>query len=247
VNGSGYAGLFRLDPGAQSPDHAVLPHKMYNPPHFEESRPEELERIINEHPLGTLVYLSPDGLDATHLPFIYKKEIDGKEILVAHVARKNPIWQQVPDESEVLTIFHGADAYISPNWYPSKHESHRQVPTWNYQVVHVRGRIRFIQDVKFLRAAVALLTHLHETRAQEVNPWRMSDGDKEYIDEMLASIVGVEISITEITGKSKLSQNREPRDRSGAIEALIQKGEVAIADVMVKAQPGSGQALSANQ
>lgn len=207
---------------------------MYNPPHFEESRPEELERIITEYPLGTLVYCSPDGLDAVHVPFIYKKEHGTKGKLIAHVARKNLIWQQVANESEVLTIFHGGNSYISPNWYPSKHETHRQVPTWNYQVVHIHGRIRFIEDAGFLRVVVASLTRIHETRAAEAKPWSMSDADKNYIDQQIASIVGLEIDVTRIVGKSKLSQNREPRDRTGAIAALRLRGETGIADAMEK-------------
>lgn len=208
---------------------------MYNPPYFEESRPEELERIMSEHPLGTLVYLAPDGLDATHLPFIYKKDDSENGSLIAHVARKNPIWQQVANGSKVLTIFHGSNAYISPNWYPSKHEAHRQVPTWNYQVVHVSGKIRFIEDAKFLRAAVALLTHIHETSAEEVKPWKMSDGDKDYIANAIASIVGVEIVITKLIGKSKLSQNREKRDIANAAKVLRQRGETVISEAMQKA------------
>jgi transcriptional regulator len=207
---------------------------MYNPPHFEESRPEELERIVAEYALGTLVYCSPGGLDAAHVPFIYKKEQGPKGKLIAHVARKNPVWQQVPNETEVLTIFHASNAYISPNWYPSKRETHRQVPTWNYQVVHIHGRIRFIEDARFVRAVVASLTQLHETRAAEAKPWKMSDADKDYIDQQIASIVGIEIDITRIAGKSKLSQNREARDRDGAIAALRQRGETATAEAMEK-------------
>ena len=210
---------------------------MYNPAHFEETRPEELERIIAEYPLGTLVYVAPDGLDAAHLPFIYKAEEGAKGKLLAHVARKNLIWQQVANGTEVLTLFHASNSYISPNWYPSKHETHRQVPTWNYQVVHIHGRIRFIEDTKFLRSLVALLTQIHETRAAEPKPWRMSDGDKDYIDQQIASIVGVEIDVTSIVGKSKLSQNREPRDRDGAIAALRRKGESSTADAMERARP----------
>lgn len=143
----------------------------------------------------------------------------------------------MPNEAEVLTIFQGSNSYISPNWYPSKHETHRHVPTWNYQVVHIHGRIRFIEDAKFLRAVVASLTQIHETRAAEAKPWKMSDGDKDYIEQQLASIVGLEIDVTRIVGKSKLSQNREPRDKDGAIAALRRKGENATADAMERTQP----------
>jgi transcriptional regulator len=208
---------------------------MYNPPHFEETRPEELERIMAGFPLGALVYLTTDGLDAAHLPFMYKKEDGTAGKLIAHVARKNLIWQQVANESEVLIIFRGIDSYISPNWYPSKHETHRQVPTWNYQVVHVHGKIRFTEDPKFLRAAVGLLTRIHEERVKEAKPWKMSDGDKGYIDAQIAAIVGIEIDIARIVGKSKLSQNRELRDKLGAIQKLRLRGETAAADAMEKA------------
>jgi transcriptional regulator len=210
---------------------------MYNPPHFEESRPAEWERLISDYPLGTLVYMAQEGLDAVHLPFLYKKEEGTKGRLLAHVARKNLIWQQVANGSDVLVIFHGTDSYISPNWYPSKHEAHRQVPTWNYQVVHVRGRIRFNEDPKFLRAFVALLTNIHEARAKEPKPWKISDGDKDYIDQSIASIVGIEIDVFSIVGKSKFSQNRESRDRAGAIEELRRRGENATADAMERARP----------
>jgi transcriptional regulator len=213
---------------------------MYNPPHFEETRPEELERIITEYPLGTLVYSGPNGLDAAHLPFIYKAEQGAEGKLIAHVARKNLIWQQVPNGTEVLTIFHGSNSYISPNWYPSKQETHRHVPTWNYQVVHIHGRIRFIDDAKFLHSVVARLTQVHETRAAEPKPWRMSDGDKDYIEQQIASIVGLEVDITRIVGKSKLSQNRESRDKEGAIAALRRKGENATADAMERVSQTNG-------
>lgn len=214
---------------------------MYIPPYFEQSNPEELERIISNHPLGTLVYQGPEGLDATHIPFINKKNLGANGGLVAHVARKNPIWQQVADGTEVLTIFHGSDAYISPNWYPSKHETHRLVPTWNYEVVHVKGTIRFIQDSKWLRSMVAALTNIHETNAKEAKPWKMSDGEKDYIAKMIDSIVGVEITISKITGAFKLSQNREPGDRIAAAQTLHQKGMHDIAESMLKAKAASSE------
>lgn len=198
---------------------------MYIPPHFAEQRTEEIDRIIREHPLGTLSYLTSAGLDATHLPFHHRQAGADGELLVAHVSRKNPIIAQVADGSEVLVIFHGPQSYISPNWYPSKHEAHRQVPTWDYQVVHVRGRIRFIDDVKYLRASVALLTHVQEARVQEETPWKLADGEKDYIAKMLESIVGLEISISSKTGVTKMSQNKEERDKQSVAENLQRIGE----------------------
>src|SRR5699024_1746275 len=119
-----------------------------------------------------------------------------------------------------LVVFRGEDAYISPNWYPSKHESHRQVPTWNYQAVHVRGRITIRDDERFVRGHVARLTRVHEANTGTDRPWRMGDSPKAYIDQMLAAIVGIEIEITAMIGKSKLSQNKETRDRLNAAAAL---------------------------
>lgn len=205
---------------------------MYVPPHFQETRQEVIDSIINENPLGTLTYSAPRGLDATHIPFVHRR-VDG--VLLAHVARKNPIWNELPNGSDVLVIFHGRDTYVSPNWYPTKHETHRLVPTWDYQVVHVRGTIFFTEDAKALRSSVALLTHKQETAAAESRPWKMGDSSKDYIDQMLAAIVGVEIRITSIVAASKLSQNREDRDRAGLVSELRKRGEGEIADEIERA------------
>ena len=120
---------------------------MYTPNHFEETRPEELHRVITEYPLGVLVHAGPNGLDANHLPFELHPNLGERGHLLAHVARANRLWQEAKDGDEALVIFRAANAYISPNWYPSKHEFLRQVPTWNYQAVHVHGKIK-IRDVE---------------------------------------------------------------------------------------------------
>ena len=134
------------------------------------------------------------------------------------------MWTEAKDGDAALVIFRAADAYISPNWYASKHEFHRQVPTWNYQVVHVHGTLRIRDDRRFVRNVVARLTDTHETRAGSKKPWRMSDSSKEYIDEMLAVIGGIEIEITKMVGKWKLGQNREERSRrSGRRVARAQR------------------------
>ena len=135
---------------------------MYLPRHFEETRIEELQRIITEFPLGALVINGPNGLDANHLPFELVPNADGYGQLLAHVARANPVWKEVKNGEEALVIFGGANAYISPNWYPSKHEFHRQVPTWNYRVVHVHGKVKIHDDERFVRSVVARLTRTHE-------------------------------------------------------------------------------------
>jgi transcriptional regulator len=129
-----------------------------------------------------------------------------------------------------MVIFRGAESYVSPNWYPSKHEAHRQVPTWNYEVVHAHGRITVLDDERFVRGLVARLTKRHE--AAEPKPWKMGDSAPAFIDEMLAKIVGIEIELTSLTGKSKLSQNKEARDRLSAGDKLDARGQAELAQAM---------------
>ena len=205
---------------------------MYVPSHFSESRPEQLHALIRDHPLGALVVHGPDGLDADQLPFELDERAGPRGMLRAHVARANPVWQQARDGDGVLVIFRAAEAYVSPNWYPSKHETHRQVPTWNYQVVNVHGTIRIVDDVAFVRGLVGRLTRTHEARQAPDPPWRMSDAPPDYLDTMLRAIVGIEIDITRLVGKFKLSQNREMRDRLNAAAELEQHGESALAEAM---------------
>lgn len=195
---------------------------MYVPAHFDESRTDVLHALIAQHPFGTLVTHGASGLDANHIPFELLANEGAHGTLHAHVARANPLWQEVADGDEVLAIFRAGDAYVSPTWYPSKHETHRQVPTWNYVVVHAHGRIRIRDDEKFVRGVVARLTRTHE--ANEAKPWKMGDAPQDYLDTMLKAIVGLEIEITRLVGKRKLSQNKEARDIHGAADALVARG-----------------------
>lgn len=204
---------------------------MYLPEHFSETSIDRLHQYITQHPFGTLITQGVDGLDANHIPFELAADEGDMGALHAHVARANPLWQAVTDSDEVLVIFHAGDAYISPNWYPSKHEFHQQVPTWNYIVVHVHGTITVHDDEQYVRGIVARLTHRHE--AKQSIPWKMSDAPKDYIDAQIASIVGLKIQITRLTGKSKLGQNKEARDIRGASEALKSEGSLIIADAML--------------
>ena len=206
---------------------------MYTPTHFAETRPDEWHRIVREHPLGMLVRHDDTGLDADHLPFLLDTATGAQGSLLAHVARANPLWQRTPSGTPVMVVFRGAQAYISPNWYPSKHETHRLVPTWNYEAVHVHGVLTVHDDARFVRRVVALLTHRHE--ATEPTPWKMGDSAPDFIDGMVRNIVGIEIRITQWSAKAKLSQNREARDRLGAADVLADRGEGALADAMRKA------------
>ncbi|NMM01142.1 FMN-binding negative transcriptional regulator [Paraburkholderia sp. RP-4-7] len=229
---------------------------MYMPAHFEENRPEVLHRLIAEQPFGALITNGPNGLDANHLPFEFDAQLapgggDAKltstgsdtaaethGILRAHVARANPVWQEVAANPEALVIFQGPAAYISPTWYPSKHETHRQVPTYNYMVVHAHGRIVVRDDEAFVRGLVARLTRKME--AGEAVPWKMGDAPADYIAQMLGAIVGLEIEVTRLVGKWKLGQNKEAADRRGAADTLLARTsdeQKAVGQAMLDAPP----------
>ena len=211
----------------------TLSPPMYLPNHFEETKDDELFRTIAAYPLGALVVNGPNGLDANHVPFLIDAAGPRKKLL-AHVARANPLWKEAQDGDEALVIFRADDAYISPNWYPSKHESHRQVPTWNYRVVHVHGRLYVRDSERFVRGVVARLTRTHEGLIGSPRPWKMTDSSPDYIDQMLANIVGIEIEITRMIGKWKLSQNKEERDRVNAADELRKRGEAEISAAMLR-------------
>lgn len=204
---------------------------MYVPAHFNESRKEVLHAQIVQHPFGTLVTHGAGGLDANHIPFELVADEGEHGMLRAHVARANPVWQEVANGDEVLVIFRAGDAYISPNWYPSKHEAHKQVPTWNYVVVHAHGRIAIRDDERYVRGVVGRLTRTHEAAMPQ--PWKMGDAPPDFLDTMLKAIVGIEVEITRLVGKSKLGQNKETRDIRGAGEALVARGESPIGDAML--------------
>jgi transcriptional regulator len=205
---------------------------MYVPKHFEETRPAEIRRLLGEFPLGMLVTHGAKGLDANHLPFEPDTGEAMPTLLSGHVARANPVWQSLRDGDQALVVFRGDDAYVSPNWYPSKHEDHRQVPTWNYQVVHVHGRIFVREDEAFLRGVLARLTRTHEARAGNDPPWRMTDATPDYIAGLLQAIVGLELRVERVEAKSKLSQNKDARDRASVIAELESRGESALAAAM---------------
>lgn len=201
---------------------------MYLPEIFEEKDPQKLYQLIQDYPFATLISHSSEGLDANHLPFkLIQDEQNQTATLVAHIARNNPLHMQIPNGTEVLLIFHGEQGYISPNWYPSKQQHHQHVPTWNYQVVHVKGKIQFLSDEKALRGILAKLTRTHE--ANQPVPWKMSDAPAEYIAQQLQGIVGIKIQITRITGKFKLSQNRQKVDALGVVDGLEKYGNPTLA------------------
>ena len=188
---------------------------MYQPAHFVEQDAHTLLALMKAHPLATLVRGGAE-LAADILPLEVERVGDGWRV-TGHVARANPLWREA-DGQPVLLLFQGPQAYISPNWYPSKAQHGKAVPTWNYTMVQVHGTLRAIEDAEWLRGFVTRLTERHE--GGRAVPWHVSDAPADYLDAMLKAIVGVEIEVTRVEGKFKLSQNRSAEDRTGVVLGL---------------------------
>jgi transcriptional regulator len=204
----------------------------YLPEHFCEDDPIRLKALIDAHPLAVVVVHTADGLQANHIPLLLDERQGEHGTLIGHVARNNPLWTDAAGV-EVLIIFQAAEAYITPNWYPSKQETHQVVPTWNYAVVHAWGPLVVHDDEKWTRGAVGKLTRAMERR--NTPPWKIGDAPQAYLDTMLENIVGIEIPISRIVGKWKASQNRSGSDRNGAIAGLHERsapGDRGMADIM---------------
>lgn len=204
---------------------------MYLPSHFEETRVDVLHQLVRERPLATLVTLGAAGLNANHLPFELDTEPLPNGTLRCHVARANPVWRDYSLGTEALVIFHGPQVYISPSWYETKTQRGEVVPTYNYAVVHAFGTLRIIQDRAWLRGLVTRLTERFESASAA--PWQVSDAPEDFIEKQLGAIVGIEIAVTRLAGKWKVSQNRPALDRAGVVEAL---SEIAGADGLAVAQ-----------
>ncbi len=189
---------------------------MYNPAAFREERPEILHALIREARLALLVSNGASGVpDITHLPLTLDAEAG---ILIGHVARANPHWQALRTAGRAIAVFRGAEAYVSPNWYPAKAEHHRVVPTWNYEAVHAEGPVELIEDSARLHAIVSRLTA--EKEAAQPRPWAVTDAPEAFVAGQLKGIVGLVLRIETLTGKRKMSQNRAPADRDGAAAGL---------------------------
>ncbi|SHN47535.1 FMN-binding negative transcriptional regulator [Cryptosporangium aurantiacum] len=203
---------------------------MYVPSHFAVS-PGRVAELLRHGGFAHLVTPTADGLVSTPLPLLYDDDAGrgGHGALLGHVARNNPHWRDLPD-TESLAIFAGPDAYVSPGYYASKREHGRVVPTWNYEVLHVHGRLIAHDDVEWLRELVTRLTDAHE--AGRDAPWHVTDAPERFIDGQLRAIVGLELVITRVESKAKLSQNRPEADQEGVIAGLTTAGEVATAAAM---------------
>ena len=197
---------------------------MYVPDHFRETRLEILQDTIRRHPLANLVTHGPDGLVASPVPLLLDPEPGPFGTLHGHIARANPQWKQAGGDA--LALFMGSDAYVSPQHYAAKRETGRVVPTWNYIAVQAAGRIEFHDDRERLLRLVTRLTERHEA-GRDV-PWAVSDAPSDYISAMLNGIIGIELRVTRLDGKWKLSQNRSAEDRAGVAAGLADEApEVA--------------------
>ena len=191
---------------------------MYVPKHFEETDRAVLHALIESHPLGAWVTMSPSGLLVNHIPFLLASADGAHGTLMGHVARANPVWQSFSATEPSVVIFQGAESYISPSWYASKLEHGKAVPTWNYAVVHAHGMPRAIEDRDWILDHVTRLSAKQES--QQPLPWRVDDAPRDYIDKLLGAIVGIEIPVQALSGKWKVSQNRPLLDRQGVIAGL---------------------------
>lgn len=191
---------------------------MYLPKHFAVDDPAILAQLITEYPLATVVGNLENQLEVNHLPLMLSPD---KTKLHGHIARVNPLVKIASNpHPQVTAIFHGPNAYVTPAWYPSKKETGKVVPTWNYAVVHVQGTLKLIEDAQWLRNHVAQMTNIHEPTYQ--SNWQLDDAPEDYIQMMLRAIIGIEIDVVSLAGKFKLSQNRPPEDYDAVVKALDQ-------------------------
>jgi transcriptional regulator len=198
---------------------------MYLPSQFAEERVDVMHDLIRTHSLGTIVTFADGKLTANHIPMRIDASPAPFGTLRAHVARANPLWRDIAQGTNALAIFQGPNLYISPSHYATKRESGKVVPTWNYTVVHAHGTLRAIDDPSWLREFLEGLTDQHESGRQV--PWKIEDAPDDFINTQLKAIVGIELTITDLVGKWKISQNRQPADRQSTIDSLRTDGDPA--------------------
>lgn len=207
---------------------------LYSPPAFSVNDQNALIEAVAAARFATLVSNAEQGPVITHLPLFLAATQGPMGTLIGHVARANPHWKMADQTRPSIAIFHGPDAYVSPNWYPSKAETGKAVPTWNYRVIHAEGTLRIHDDPDWLRVAVSRLTDRHE--AGRNDPWRLEDAPEDYIRAQLRGIVGISLEITGLKGKEKLSQNRQEPDRQGVIAGLAGEDDAGSAAICAMMQ-----------
>lgn len=203
---------------------------MYNPPAFKEDDRDQIARMIEEVNVGELITYTGDSLIASVLPFLYEPTFGEFGRLRGHLAKANPHWRSIDAATESLVLFRGVNTYISPAWYPSKEVDGKVVPTWNYIAVEARGHLEVHEETEWKLQMVSDLTARHESG--RVTPWSVDQAPEAFLDSQLKAIVGVELVLSSIIGKRKLSQNRSFPDFQGAILGLEKDGETAISSKM---------------
>ncbi len=209
---------------------------MYQPDHFRVDDVPQMHALMRGRPFAALISAA-NGLFASHLPTVLKDE-GPYGVIECHLARANPHCKDLAGDAEALMIFQGPEGYITPNWYPSKAQTGKVVPTWNFAVVHAYGRPEVMQDRDWLRRHVTELTAQQES--SEARPWLPSDAPATFIDAMLRGIVGFRFAITRLEGKWKMSQNRENQDRAGVVQGLHKRAagdDLAIAEMVSELMP----------
>lgn len=191
---------------------------MHIPKQFQESRVDILQGFMRDYPLCTLITLSSDGVNANHIPMHVIDTPQPFGALTCHIDKSNRIVDDIHRNGEVLAIFNGPNTYITPSWMPTKKEKGRVVPTWNYAVVHARGNARVIEDKQWLYEQIGAFTNHSETAVH--SQWQLSDAPLEFTDKLINGILGLEIIITELTGKWKVSQNEPMVNKRGIVEGL---------------------------
>ena len=219
---------------------------MYQPSAFVEHDPNSLLKLIAHYPLAYVLYTHHTEIIANLIPLLWVSAIPGadedvslKGYLRGHVARANPLWREAHGQT-VLTLFQGPQGYISPHDYPSKAQDPRVVPTWNYTAVQARGTLRATEDPEYLRAQLQMLTAQQESAFP--NPWRLEDAPADYLEKMSRAIVGIEIAVTQLEGKYKLSQNRSAQDALGVAQAQAASGHPEMAQLVLCHHPSLAQA-----
>jgi transcriptional regulator len=191
---------------------------MYQPPHFVETRRDVILELIRAHPLATLVVSIAGTLLANHVPMLMDEARGEGGVLRAHVARANELARLPAEGVEALAVFQGPDAYITPSWYETKRDTGKVVPTWNYAVVHAHGRLKVVDDAAWLRRQIGDLTDRHEERRAE--RWHVEDAPEDFVRGQVKGIVGLELAVTRLEAKWKVSQNRSAADRAGVVAGL---------------------------
>jgi len=190
---------------------------MYTPASFKQNDFTSLSELITNHPLGLLISNGDEGIITSPIPFLLR-QTNNKLTLVAHTAKANKHWLSLQKSNECVVVFSGHENYITPSWYPTKNTTHKVVPTWNYQIIQIRGQATVTEDINWLRKQIEELTNQMEGGRE--NPWKVSDAPLDFIETQIKAIIGIEIEIKEINGKWKMSQNKSKDEMLGVIDGL---------------------------